>query len=133
MLGGQGGFERCILYGANPSRPSKVQEHGQEHCYAFRGMLNGYNEAMRVFIKLLKLPFSILRSHGNLSAVFVDESYLQGRTFSTCEDNVNTTVDLLQSLGFTVHPEKSLLVPTQEIEFLGFALNSVEVKIKQTD
>ena len=63
----------------------------------------------------------------------MDDSYLQGYTFSTCEDNVNATVDLLQFLGFTIHPEKTVLVPSQEIEFLGFVLNSVEMKIKLTD
>ena len=88
---------------------------------------------MRVFIKLLKPPFSILRTHGYLSVVFVDDSYLQGHTFSTCKDNVNATVDLLQFLRFTIHPEKSVLVPTQKIEFLGFVLNSVEMKVKLTD
>ena len=62
----------------------------------------------------------------------MDDSYLQGQTFSTCEDNVNATVDLLQFLGFTIHPEKTVLVPSQEIEFLGFVLNSVEMKIKLT-
>ena len=63
----------------------------------------------------------------------MDDSYLQGYTFSACEDNVNATVDLLQFLGFTIHPEKTVLVPSQEIEFLGFVLNSVEMKIKLTD
>ena len=105
----------------------------QEHCHTFRGMPNWYTEAVRVFTKLLKPSFSILRSYGYLSVVFVDLSYLQGHTFSTCEDSVNSTVDLLQFLGFTIHPEKSVLVPTQETEFLGFVWNSVEVKIKLTD
>ena len=76
---------------------------------------------MRVF----KPPFSILRSHGYLSVVFFDDS--------TYEDNVNFTVDVLQFLGFTNHPEKSVLGPTQEIEFVGFVLNSVEMKIKLID
>ena len=31
-----------------------------------------------------------------------------------------------------MHPGKSVLVPEQEIEFLGFVLNSVEMKIKLT-
>ena len=66
----------------------------QEHCYASRGMP----------------PFSILRSHGYLPVVFVDDSYLQGHIFSTCEDNVNAAVELLQSLGFTIHRRKSVLV-----------------------
>ena len=92
-------------------------------------MPSGYNEAMRVF----KSPFSILRSNGYLSVLFFDDSYLQGHTFSTSENNVNTTVDVLQFLGFTIHPEKSVLVPAQEIEFLGLVLNSVGMKIKLID
>ena len=86
-----------------------------------------------VLTKLLKPPFSVLKSHSCLSVIFVDDSYLQGHTFSTCEDNVNATVDLLQFLGFTIHPEKPVLVPAHVIEFLGFVLNSVEMKIKLTD
>ena len=96
-------------------------------------MPNGNSEAMRVFTKLLKPPSSILRSHGYISVVFADGSYHQGHTFSTCKDNISATVDLLQSLSFIIHPGKSVLVPTQEIEFLGFVLNSLEMKIKLTD
>ena len=81
----------------------------EKHCYAFREIANGYSEAMRVFTKLLKLPLSILRKHGYLSIVFADDSYFQG------ENNITATVDLLQIFGFKIHPEKSVLVPTQEI------------------
>ena len=83
--------------------------------------------------KLLKPPFSILRRYGYLSVVFVDDSYLEGHIFSVCEENINATVDLLQSLGFTIDPAKSVLIPTQEIKFLAFALNSVQMKIRLTD
>ena len=96
----------------HPDHQKFLKFKWQEHCYAFTRMPNGCNEAMRVFTKLLKPPFSILTSHGYLSVVFVDDSYLEGHTFSTCEDNVNATVELLQSLGFTIHPRKSVLVPT---------------------
>ena len=88
---------------------------------------------MRVFTKLLKPPFSIVRSQGYLSVVFVDDSYLQGHTFSTCENNANAAVALLEFLGFTIHSEKSVLVPTPEIEFLGFILTSVKMNIKLTN
>ena len=69
-------------------------------------MPNGYNKAMRGFTKFLKPPFSILRSHGYLSVVFVDDSYLHVHTFSTFEEKVNATVDLLQFPGFTIQPAK---------------------------
>ena len=91
--------------------------------------LRGYNG----FHKTYQTTISILRSHGYLSVAFVDDSCLQIRTFSRCEENVNAAVYLFQSLGFTIHPAKSTLVPTQEIELLGFALDSVKMKIKVTD
>ena len=31
---------------------------------------------------------------------------------------------------FVIHPEKSVFKPTQEIEFLGFLLNSVNITIR---
>ena len=117
----------------HPDHQTFLKFKWQEHCYTFRGMPNGYSEAMRVFTKFFKPPFSILRSHGYLSVVFVGDSYLQGHTFSTCKDNANATVALLEFLGFTIHSEKSVLVPTQEIEILGLVLTSVEMKIKLTN
>ena len=93
-------------------------------------MSNGYSEAMRVFTKLsIKPSLSISRSHGYLPVVFVGKNYLQGHTFSTSEENLNATADLLQSLCFTIYPEKLVLVSTQETEFLSFVLNSLEMKI----
>ena len=37
---------------------------------------------------------------------------------------------IFQCLGFIIHPEKSILEPKQEIEFLGFLLNSVSMTIR---
>ena len=61
---------------------------------------------------------------------FVDESYLQGLTFFTCEENENSTVHLLQSLG---PPSKSSpglntrnLIPSFRFKLCGN-------KIKLTD
>ena len=51
----------------HPNHQKFLKFKWQEHCYTFRGMPNGYSEAMRVFTKLLKPPFSILRSYGYLS------------------------------------------------------------------
>ena len=44
-------------------------------------------------------------------------------------NNVNMTINLLDKLGFTIHPEKSILSPTQKLSFLGFKLNSLNMTI----
>ena len=44
--------------------------------------------------------------------------------------NVHKTVSLLASLEITIIKEKSVLEPTQCIEFLGFIINFVDMTVK---
>ena len=39
------------------------------------------------------------------------------------------TVNLLIKLGFEIQEQKSILKPTQELEFLGFVINSKNMTI----
>ena len=95
-------------------------------------MPNGYSQAMRVFTKLTKVPFASLRGEGHISVVYVDDSYLQGDTMDSCFKNITDTIDLLQKLGFTIHPAKSVFKPSRQLEFLGFIINSEKMTISLT-
>ena len=97
--------------------------------YKYVSMPNGYGEAMRIFTKVMKVPFSFLRKKGLLSVIFVDDTYLQGNSYQDCLENVQQTIATLRNLGFTIHVGKSVLKPTQQIEFLGFILNSVTMTV----
>ena len=57
-------------------------------------MPNGYGPAIRAFTKLMKSPFSFLRSEGYLSVIYVDNCYLQGDSFTKCAENVIRTIDI---------------------------------------
>ena len=63
---------------------------------------------------------------------YIDDSYLQGNTIQNCQNNIQKAVNLFTSLGFLVHPEKSVLVPTQKLTFLGFILDSEHMIISLT-
>lgn len=63
---------------------------------------------------------------------YIDDSYLQGNDFDACLSNVNETVELFIKLGFVIHPVKSVKFPTQELNFLGFTLNSKEMSVSLT-
>ena len=104
----------------------------REILYEFKAMPQGYGPAMRVFTKLLKAPFSVLRQLGLLSVIYVDDSYLQGKTYLICLENIKKTIDMLQNLGFTINFEKSVLIPQQEITFLGLIFNSISMTITLT-
>ncbi|XP_028417151.1 uncharacterized protein LOC114541427 [Dendronephthya gigantea] len=60
----------------------------------------------------------------------IDDSLLVGYDYTACKKNVHDTVDTFCSLGFIIHPDKSSFEPKQEIEFLGFLLNSVLMTIR---
>ena len=101
--------------------------------YHYLRLPNGYAQAPLIFTKLLRLPFGSLRSQGHLSVVYMDDSYLQGDSVSSCRRNINVTVSLLQALGFNIINErKSVLTPTQSLEFLGFIINSTDMTITLT-
>ena len=97
--------------------------------YRFKCFVNGLAPCPRIFTKLLKVPFSHLRKDGHLSVAYIDDTFLQGEDIEDCQKNIRDTVCLLSDLGFVIHPEKSVLEPTQEIEFLGFLLNSVSMRV----
>ena len=46
--------------------------------------------------------------------------------------NVVDTLKLFDSLGFIIHPVKSLFIPTQTITFLGFILDSRNMAVSLT-
>ena len=101
--------------------------------YQFIVMLNGYVDAMRVFNKILKPPFCWHREKGFASVVYLDDTLLAGETYQECCDNIHATMSLLQNLGFTIHPIKSSFVPSQEIIFLGFVINTQHMTITLTN
>ena len=64
---------------------------------------------------------------------YIDDSLLLGEIFEICVNNVRATVALLRELEFTSHTEKSILVLTQQIIFLGFVIDSVKMTITLTE
>ena len=101
--------------------------------YKFICMPMGYGPSMRIFTKVLKPVYAHLRGKGLESAVYVDDNILFGNKFEECLYNTKMTVALLRNLGFTVHADKSVFTPTQEIFFLGFVLNSEKMTITLTE
>ena len=74
-----------------------------------------------------------MRKIGHSNVTYIDDSLLKSNEQDECSENTLQTVKLVDSLGFTVHPEKSVLIPTQEITFVGFVLNSINMTVRLTD
>ena len=90
---------------------------------------NGLALAPRKFTKLLKPVFATLRGKGHVSSSFLDDSLLVAEDENSCKKNVVETVQLFRSLGFIIHPDKSVFEPTQNIQFLGVIIDSNSMEI----
>ena len=100
--------------------------------YKFTCYPNGLAFCPRKFTKLMKPVFATVRQLGHLSSGYIDDSWLMGPVWDDCAKNVVDTVKLLDTLGFVVHPEKSVFIPTQKLVFLGFILDSVSMLVYLT-
>ena len=74
-------------------------------------MSSGYGPGMRAFTKLMKPPFSFLRSERYLSVICVDDRNLQGDSFTKCAENVVRTIETLENLGFYIKTDKPEIIP----------------------
>ena len=97
--------------------------------YMYVVMPFGLAEAPKKFTKLLKPILSRLRRLGIVIAIYIDDGWVRGNTFDECLHNVMLAVKLFSKLGFLLHKEKSVPVPSQQVSILGFDIDSVSMLI----
>ena len=93
----------------------------------------GLSSAPLLFTKTLKPIFSEFRKQGFQGFGYIDDTFIVAQSVGECEEAVQFLVDLFSSLGFRVHPEKSVLTPTKQLVFLGYVLNSQEMSVTPTE
>ncbi len=63
---------------------------------------------------------------------YLDYLYLQNNTFEGCVHTIIHTLQILEQYGFTIHPDKSVLIPSQTIIILGSVINPKHMTITLT-
>lgn len=105
----------------------------KDQLYAFNSLPMGLSSSPRIFTKILKPFFSALRSQfGHTCLGYIDDLFYLEDSYLECEEATLHAVQLFISLGFKIHPEKSVIIPTQVLEFLGFTLNSILMTVTLT-
>ena len=67
-----------------------------------------------------------------LQIILMTPSCLFGQDWVDCAQNVIDTVKILDTLGFVVHPHKSVFTPAQKLVYLGFLFDSVSMCVRLT-
>ena len=109
-------------YFHNPhlGKPPKVSEvfFGRRNLYEFACLPFGLASAPRIFTKIMKPLTGLLRQLLTRVEIYPDDMLITAETHELANCHAATTVNLLESLGFTIIP------PSTAIEFLGFLVDS---------
>ena len=100
--------------------------------YQFTCLPQGLTSAPRIFTKLMKPVFSHLRARGYVVSCYIDDCIFIAPTEHELQDIIYYALLLFDSLGITTSLQKSSLIPSQRIEFLGFILDSKQMTIQLT-
>lgn len=100
-----------------------AEEHQRYLCfkwedvyYQFTCLPNGFSDGPRIFTKLMKPVFAVLRGMGYTITSFIDDTLLCNQSQVGSIACIKDTIALLQKLGFCINSKKSVLVPTKCIE-----------------
>ena len=75
-----------------------------------------------VFNKLLKILLAFFRRIGTLTKIYLDNMLLIGRKIENVQMYCDTVILLFQKLGRVINLKNSVMILSQEMEFLGMAI-----------
>ena len=98
--------------------------------YQFTCLPFGLSSAPWVFTKTLRPLVGTLRERGVRLIQYIDDILIMSETKDLAVEHTAATTYLLQNLGFIIHPTKSQLSPSQELEFLGMMVNTLTMTLR---
>ena len=104
--------------------------HWEDQDYEFVCLPFGLASAPRVFTKVMRTVVTFLRNRGIRCVIYLDDLLLMNKSPSTLKEHTTLTLDLLEALGFLVNYPKSHLTPSQEMEYLGFLIDSTQKELR---
>ena len=91
--------------------------------YQFAVLPFGLSAAPAIFTGILGYPIKLAKESGINCIAYLDDIIIWADTLDKCREDGVELMNLLHKLGFQVHPEKSILEPSQLITWLGMEWN----------
>lgn len=92
--------------------------------FRWKALPFGVSDAPRAFTLLLRQALKFVRQRQIRVVAYIDDLLILARSVEESIQATQFVVQLLESLGFLVNHSKSVLEPTQEVEFLGMVINT---------
>ncbi|WKY01137.1 hypothetical protein Q1695_015273 [Nippostrongylus brasiliensis] len=93
--------------------------------YRFTCLPFGLATAPYVYTKLMRVVVTHLRARGMRLINYLDDWIFFSENASACEREVTYAAHFFESLGMRINYSKSVMSPTQRIEFLGMEIDTV--------
>ena len=91
-----------------------------DRSYQFTALPFGIATAPLEFTMVVKEVKLMALAEGIRIHQYIDDWLMRAKTKQQCQENTHRLIHLVQSLGWIINFKKSDLIPTQEIEFLGY-------------
>ena len=125
-LDDQAGLEGCIPSSPNSQRePNLLQSKWEQKTYQFVCLPFGLTSAPWVFTKIMRPMVGKLRQMGIRLIIYLDDILIMHHSREEMVQITPLVCQVFEALGLMVNMGKSQLIPQQELEFLGFLVNSV--------
>ena len=115
-----------------PSHRKFLRFYWEDSLFEFTCLPQGLSEGPRKFTAVVKVILAELRRLGIIIIGYLDDTLILADSERECYNAVFRAVSMFDKAGFTIHPDKSVLDPTQIITFLGFIISSKQMTVQLT-
>ena len=102
----------------------------QYYCYIT--LPQGFSDSPRLFVRWTAPIMTQLRKALVDILIYIDDTFIRASTRSQALASLHFTKEMFEKCGLTINLKKSCMVPTTQMEFLGFIIDSVEYSIAVT-
>ena len=92
--------------------------------YQFKALCFGLSTAPQVFTRVMAPVSAILHSLGIRMRRYLDDWLVQSSSRESLLEDLQTVLHLCQELGIGINPQKSNLIPSQVVQYLGVVIDS---------
>ena len=100
----------------------------RDQVYQFKVLCFGLSTAPQVFTRIMAPVSTILHSMGIRMRRYLDDWLVQSSSRESLLRDLQTVLQLCHELGIVVNPQKSNLVPSQVVQYLGVIIDSTSFR-----
>ena len=100
----------------------------RDNVYQFKALCFGLSTAPQVFTRVMAPVSAILHSMGIRMRWYLDDWLIQSSSRESLLRDLQTVLHLCHELGIVINPQKSNLVPSQVVQYLGVVIDATSFR-----